>query len=118
MTPDHSIERARSGLRSLPYASHVKRWASVMRAIGSFVRKYRAVLMLAFLSAWCAVAGVLMWRAKTASPTFMEAELAACIKRCSPLRAELETARQERAYQQPSWRGPGHTYAVCKCIHN
>ena len=86
-----------------------------MHAFGSFVRKHRVVLMLAFLVGWCSVAGVFMWRAKTTSPTLMEAELAACVKMCSPFRAELETTRQELAFQR-SWRGPSYKYPECKCV--
>jgi len=75
-----------------------------MHSIASFARRHRTVLLLSFIAFWCAAAGYFMWRAKTASPTFIEAELVACQRKCSPLRAALETSRPERAFQQNSWR--------------
>lgn len=86
------------------------------RSIRSFMREHRVARVVVFLVVWCAIAGVFMWHAKTTSPTFLEAELASCAKKCSPKRAELETTRQERAYQQSSWRSPASKYPECKCL--
>jgi hypothetical protein len=86
------------------------------RRLWPFIREHRVTLAIAFLVLWCATGGVFMWRAKTTSPTFLEAELASCVEKCSPKRAELETTRPERVYQQPSWRGPASKYPECKCF--
>lgn len=62
------------------------------------------------------MAGIYIWYAKTTSSTFLEAELAACIMKCSPFRAKLGTTRQELAYQEPALRGPDYRSPECKCI--
>jgi len=71
--------------------------------------------LVVYFIACCAIAGAYMWRANATSSTFLEGELAACIKQCSPLRAKLEATRQELAYQQPPWRSQAYNYPVCKC---
>ncbi len=83
-------------------------------SIKAFVRRNRGVLFLSFLVAWSATAGIFMWRAKTSSPTILEAELASCKNKCSPRPFRLETTRQERAYQN-SWRGAPPKYPECIC---
>jgi hypothetical protein len=85
-----------------------------MRGIGSFVPKH--LVFVVYFIGCCAVAGIYVWYAKTASSAFLEAELAACIKKCSPFRAKLETTRQELAYQQRSGRGSAYKSPECKCV--
>lgn len=80
------------------------------------VRKHRHVLLLAYFIGCCAVAGIYIWYAKTTSSTFLEAELAACIMKCSPFRAKLGTTRQDLAYQEPALRGPEYKSPECKCV--
>ena len=64
----------------------------------------------------CLVAGLYLWYAKTTSSAFLEAEIAACAKQCSPSRAKLETTRQELAYQRPPWRGATYNSPECRCV--
>ena len=84
--------------------------------VRAFAKRHSRALLVSFVAAWCAAAGVLMWRAKAANPTFIEAERLACEKKCRPFAFELQTTRQERAYQQPSWRSPAAKYPECVCI--
>jgi hypothetical protein len=76
--------------------------------------RYRGTLLLLFLACWCTAAGYFMWRAKTARPSFIEGELAACAKKCHPRTFRLETTRTERAYQG-GWRSPVPKYPECIC---
>ena len=69
-----------------------------------------------YFIACCVVAGGYMWYVKTTSSRFLEAELAACVKKCSPFPAKLETTRQELTYQQPPWRSPAYNHPVCRCV--
>jgi hypothetical protein len=87
-----------------------------VHGIGLFVRKHLQVLVVVYFIGCCAVAGIYVWYVKITSSTFLEAELAACFKKCSPLRAKLEATRQELSYQQPPWRSPEYKYPECKCI--
>ena len=80
----------------------------------AFLQRNRGTLFLALLVAWSSLAGIFMWRAKSSSPTFIEAEQALCRKKCSPRPFRLETSRQELAYQN-TWRGPPAKYPVCIC---
>ncbi len=85
-----------------------------MPGIGSLAREHHHGLLVIYFIACCAAAGIYMWYAKATSSTFLDAELAACIKQCSPVGAKLETTRQELAYQR---RGPTYKYPECKCVH-
>jgi hypothetical protein len=87
-----------------------------MRGIGNFRSKHRHGLVVVYVIGCCAVAGGYLWYARTTSSTFLEAELAACVKQCSPFKARLEATRQELAYQQPPWRSPAYKNPQCKCV--
>jgi hypothetical protein len=107
------LHRPRSPRRRAHAAWQAKLTSMNVRA---FAKRHSIALFLSFLATWCAVAGYFMWRARTANPTFFEAERLACENRCKPLAFELQTTRQERAYQQPSWRGPAAKYPECVCV--
>jgi hypothetical protein len=83
---------------------------------GSFVRRHLHVLFAAYFIGCCALAGGYLWYVKATSSAFLDAELAACVDRCKPLRAKLETTRQELAYQQPYRQASAYKQAVCKCL--
>lgn len=74
----------------------------------------RSAIIIGTFVAWAVLSGWLMVRADRAVPSLMEAEHAACEKKCSPRAYRLETQRTERAYQN-SWRPPPAKYPECIC---
>jgi hypothetical protein len=87
-----------------------------LRTADLAARKRRHGLFVVYVLACCAVAGIYLWHAMSMSSTFLEAELAACSKKCSPFRARLATTRQGLAYQEPSLHGPAYQVPACQCV--
>jgi hypothetical protein len=87
-----------------------------MRGIASFARWLGRVPWVVYFVGCCVGAGAYLWYVKATSSAFLEAERAACVKKCSPSRAKLETTRQELAHQRPAWRGETYNAPECRCL--